>query len=436
MQNPELPKPDTNSAPAIITGFAILIFGFFGFVFWAVTAPLGKGIVCEGVVSVETHRKAVQHLYGGIVDEIRVRENEFVKKGDLLMRLSDVRPRSEYAMVRMEYFSTKARLARLRAERAGASSVAFPDILLAETDSEVKEILATQQALFERRMGSLQKEREILSENLASQTRYTENMQEVLEGRKKQAAIIMEELEDLRPLADAGHYPRNRLLSLERALEEVNTRHAEDLSLVSRTEGQIAELKLRLLKLEQDFLQDVENRISEAQSRLSSLKNQYAAALDMLHRTEIFSPEDGMVLAMSVHTIGGVISPGQKIMEIVPSDASLIIEARIQPRDIDRVHGNMKADLRFSAFDTRNTPVLEGDVVAVSADRLIDERTGYPYYLARVTVPLEELERLGRDKELLPGMPAEVVIKTGERTLMQYLIDPFRERLFVSFKEE
>ncbi|WP_179953200.1 HlyD family type I secretion periplasmic adaptor subunit [Desulfobotulus mexicanus] len=436
MQNPQIPKPDTNPAKAIFTGFAILILGFFSFVFWAVTAPLDKGIVCQGIVSVETHRKAVQHLYGGIVDAIYVRENQPVKKDELLIRLSDVRPRAEYAAVRSEYISAKATHARLLAERLGHDSIAFPADLLLHKDSVAEEILHTQRELFSSRRGSLLREKEILEENIGSQQRYIETLESALSSRTRQASLLLDEISDLQELVNEGHYPRNNLLTLERSLEEVNSRRSEDIGNISRANGHITELRLRILKLDQDFQKEVESGLSETQRRLASLMEQYEAVKDVLRRTEIRSPDDGIVLSLETHTIGGVISPGQKIMEIVPSDSLLIIEAQIQPKDIDRVHGDMKADLRFSAFDTRNTPVIEGDVFAVSPDRLIDQNTRMPYYMAKIAIPHEELERLGRDRQLVPGMPAEVVIKTGERTLLRYLIDPFIERLFVSFKEE
>lgn len=428
--------PNTNIRGVLIAGFLLIGLGFGGFLLWAITAPLGKGIVAEGVVSVETNRKAVQHLYGGIVEEILVRENQLVQKGELLIRLADSRPRAEYTTARYELISVQVQYARLLAERGGLPDVIFPLEVLSSDDTEVVELVQTQRELFERRRKSLQNEQQIILENIEAQQKYIESLGDVLASRDRQIMLLKEELAGLRELAKDGHYPRNSLLNQERALEEIISRRSEDLAAIARTQSSITELRLSLVKLEQDFHHDVEAQISDAQRRLGSLREQYHAAKDILQRTDVLAPESGIVLSLSAHTIGGVVRAGETVMEIVPVHAELIVEAKISPQDIDRVHRDMQADLRFSAFDARNTPVIEGEVIAVSPDRLIDEQTRMPYYLSKIAISPEELQKLGANNRLVPGLPAEVVIKTGERTLLQYLIDPFLDRLFVSFKEE
>lgn len=429
--------PNTNIKTTLAIGFAIILFGFGSFLLWAVTAPLGKGVVSQGVVTVETNRKAVQHLYGGIVEELHVRETSPVTKDQILIRLSDSRARAEYAAVRSEYLTTLANHARLIAERQRDPHITFPNELIQEeNDPTVRELLHTQRELSSRRQNTLKQEQQIIQENINVLDAYAQNLETVLESRNKQLQLINSEIDDLRTLAGQGYYPRNSLLNLERTLEEINGRRAEDIGSIARARGQISELKLRATKIEQEYQKEVETHLTDIQRRMASLKEQYDAAKDVLERTIIRSPDDGIVLALAVHTIGGIITPGQKIMEIVPKDAELVIEAQIAPQDIDKVHRDQKADLRFSAFDAKNTPVLEGEVISISPDRLIDEATRMPYYQAKITVSPAELEKLGGGHQLLPGMPAEVVIKTGERTMFEYLIDPFLKRLFVSFKEE
>ena len=263
---------------------------------------------------------------------------------------------------------------------------------------------------------------------------YIRRLEELQMSRVKQMELLRGEMNSLRELADQGYYPRTKILETERMMAELSGKRSEDLGNIARAKKTMSEYKLTIVRRDQEFMQDVETKLSEVQKELAALKDQYTATQDILEKTEIKAPEEGTVVGLAVHTAGGVVMPGSPVMSIVPANEELIVEAKVMPTDRDRVREKLKVDLMFTAFDAKKTPVIDGEVILVSADRFTDEATRIPYYLCRIQLTKEGLRKLG-NRNLQPGMPVQVVIKTGERTLMNYLVKPLFDRLAVSFKE-
>lgn len=425
----------TNLTPIISVAFIGLIVAFGSFLVWASLAPLDEGVVAHGEVTVVSNKKAIQHQYGGTIQEILVAEGTQVKKGQVLIRLNDGQPKANLANVRGEYYVALALEARLQAERRQTGAITFPEEVVAMSYlPEIANHLRTQRELFTARRGTLQSEIAILRENINGMGEYIRRLEELQVSRAKQMELLNTEMRSLRELADQGYYPRSKLLEMERVLAELSGKRSEDLGNIARSKMTMSEYQMTILRRKQEFLQDVETRLSEVQKKLGALKEQYAATLDVLEKTEIKAPESGAVVGLAVHTTGGVIMPGNTVMHIVPANEELIVEAKVMTADRDRIQEKLKVNLMFPAFDIKKTPVIDGEVLTISADRLTDEVTRMPYYLCRIQPTPEGLRQLG-NRNLQPGMPVQVVIKTGERTLMNYLIKPLFDRIAVSFKE-
>jgi len=426
----------TNTRPIILFALLSLIFGFGGFLLWAFFAPLDEGVVAQGEVTVVSNKKTVQHQYGGTIQEILVTEGARVKKGQVLIRLNDAQPRANLTSIQGEYHQALALEARLLAERSRTATIDFPmEIAAMNHLPEVADHLRTQRELFHARRGALQSEIGILRENIDGMREYIRRLEELQMSRLKQMELLDSEMSSLRQLADQGYYPRTKILETERLLAELSGKRSEDLGNIARAKKTMSEYKLTIVRREQEFMQDVETKLSEVQKKLAALKDQYAATLDVLDKTEIKAPADGTVVGLAVHTTGGVIMPGNPVMNIVPENEDLIVEAKVMTTDRDRVQEKIKVDLMFPAFDVKRTPVIAGEIILVSADRFSDEVTKIPYYPCRISITEDGIRKLG-NRNLQPGMPVQVVIKTGEKTLMQYLIKPLFDRIAVSFKEK
>lgn len=425
----------TNTKPIIMVALIGLIFGLGVFLIWASFAPLDEGVVAQGEVTVVSNKKMVQHQYGGTIQEILVIEGTRVNKGQVLIRLNNAQPQANLTNIRGEYYQSLALEARLQAERNGAITISFPKEITSMLHlHEVADHVRTQQELFKARRNTLQTAVNILKENIEGMQEYISRIEELQMSRSKQMELLNGELTSLRTLANDGYYPKTKILEMERLMAELNGKRSEDLGNIARSKKAISEYKLNIVSREQEFLQDVETKLSEVQKKQSALKDQYAAALDVLEKTEIRAPEEGTIVGLAVHTTGGVIMPGNTVMSIVPSNEELIVEAKVGTTDRNRIRENMKVNLMFIAFDIKKTPVVEGEVTLVSADRLTDEATKMPYYLCRIQITKESIRKLG-NRNLQPGMPVQVVIKTGERTLMNYLVKPLFDRISISFKE-
>ena len=427
-------NPDEGHAARF--GLWALGIGLGVFVLWSAFAPLDEGVPGQGMIALDTKRKTVQHLSGGLIKEILVREGDLVQEGQLLMRLDEAVARANFQAARQRYLGLLAMQGRLQAEQRGLNKIDFhPDVLQASVDPQVRETIQTQQQLFSSRKSALQADLQSIKENIEGQKELIGALANILESRKSQKALLLEEINNTKNLVSEGYVPRNRLLELERSIAESRANIAELTGNNARAKSAIAELQQRAIARQQEYRKDVENILSEVSREVPADAERYRAAQDELKRVEIKSPAAGQVVALAYQTVGGVVGPGQKLMDIVPQDQPLLIEVQVAPHLIDRVNKDLPVDIRFSSFAHTPQLVVHGKVDSVSADILTDQHTGMSYYLARVSVTTEGYKTLGK-RLLQPGMPVEVIFITGERSMLTYLISPLTKRMAATMKEE
>ncbi len=426
----------TNSRAWIVAGIATIAATFGGFGTWAALASLDSAAIAPGVVVVESERKSVQHLEGGLVKEILVRNGDPVARGDVLVRLENTHAKALHDVIRGEIDAARAEAARLVAERDGLEDIAFPEDILARAQvPKVAEALQGQRNLFAARRTSLEGQVAILAQSVAQFREEIEGLRSEQAAREQQLKILKDELAGLRKLLKQGNVPRNEVLAYERKIAELAGEKGRFMANVSRAEQGIGEAQLRISQLEKSVREEVVGKLRDVQERIFGLEERLVAAEDVLSRTEIRAPTAGVVMGMRVHTTGGVVAPGQELLQVVPVGDRLVIEAQVNPIDIDDVAVGQQATLRLTAFKLRSTPIIVGTLVNVSADRLLDEHTGTPYYLARIEVPKEALETLG-ELTLQPGMPVEALIKTGARTALGYMLSPLTDNMARAFREK
>jgi len=419
-----------------LLGFAVLLLAFVGFGGWAAVAKLGSAAVAPGMVTVESYRKTIQHLEGGIIKEIRVRDGDTVTEGQVLVRLEDTQPRAQLEIVRSGYLALRALEVRLIAERDNLERIVFPNELVSlQDDPRVRETLNGQDRVFKARRDSMQGEIAVLEQRIEQLQAQISGLDALQQSEKQRIDSLNGELQDFRKLLKEGHVDKLRVLDLERSIAALEGDRAEHLADMARAKMQIGETRLQIMQVKKKFLAEVVAELRDVQTKIFDAQERMRALRDTLERTEIRASNEGIVVGLGVHTVGGVISPGTRILDIVPRGEPLVVEAQVQPTDIDKVHPGLTADIRFSAFKARTTPVVEGKVLTVSADRLIDQADKRAYYLARIEVTPEGMAQL-HGLQLLPGMPAEVIIKTGERTFLEYLLQPLLDSFARSFKEE
>lgn len=417
-------------------GLLALGIGFGLFVVWAGLAPLDEGVPSSAIVSVETQRKAVQHLSGGIVSEVNVTEGQEVEAGDVLFRLNEASARANYEGVRQRYLGLRAVQARLQAEQLAQTELMLhPDLLLAQSDPLIAIQVQTQQALLRTRVRSLQAELKSLNEGIQGQEALIASSQAMQGSRQAQLSSLTEELGYTRKLVMEGYAPRNRQLELERALADVQASLYELDGRKEQATHSIADMLQRIERTKQVFLQEVQSQLSSVTQEVQADVDKLRALEGDLDRTDITAPASGQVVGLSVQTVGAVIQSGQKLLDIVPKNESLVLDVRIAPHLIDKVYPSLDTDVRFSSFAHSPQLVVQGRVRSVSKDLITDPQSGVTYYLARVVLTKQGMEDL-QGRRLQPGMPAEVVIKTGERSMLTYLIHPLTKRFAASMKEE
>ncbi|HUF56028.1 MAG TPA: HlyD family type I secretion periplasmic adaptor subunit [Thermohalobaculum sp.] len=413
---------------------ALLVFGLGT---WSATAMLAGAVVAPGQLRVEAQRQVVQHPDGGVVGAILVSEGDVVEAGAVLIRLDGTRLRSELAVLESQLYEIMARRGRLAAEQGGAERVSFDPELLeaAAEDPDVAELIEGQRQLFDARSETLQREIELMQEReeqLREQIRGTEAEVASLE---RQAELIQEELADQRTLFEKGLAQANRVLALEREAARLEGSRAQLVSQVAQLRGQISELAVERLRLEDDRREEAVAELREIGFRELELKERRLSLLDQLSRLDVRAPRPGIVYDLAVHALQAVVRPADPILYIVPNDTELVIDARVDPTQIDQLHPAQEAVLRFSAFNARTTPTLSGTVVNISADAFRDEVSGAAYYLVEVVPDEGELAKLG-GSELIPGMPVEVFIQTDERTALNYLVRPITDYFARALREE
>ena len=425
--------PTSDKRARTIGGIIVFVtFGLFGT--WATFAPLDSAALAPGVVTVQSYRKTVQHLEGGIVKELHARDGEVVAAGDPLITLDDTQVRAEYGIARSQLIAAQAMEARLRAERDGLEAIEYGDML--EKDSQrAIEAREGETQVFNARRGSRLGEVAVLQKRIGQLNEQISGLRSMITTKGSLEKSYKQEIVELSALLAEGFVDKQRLLEQERKLDMLHAEIADHKSEITKTRLQISETELRILQLNKDFNSEVVEKLAEVQTKVFDLQERVAALEDRLSRIVIRAPEDGMIIGMTVHTVGGVINPGTPLLDIVPAQSELIVEAQVSPIDIDRVRPGKPADIRFSAFNSATTPVMKGEVLQVSADRLTNKDTGMPYYLARVTLTEEGKRALG-SLQLQPGMPAEVLINTGSRTLLQYLMSPATDAFAKSLIED
>ncbi|MGJ8620919.1 MAG: HlyD family type I secretion periplasmic adaptor subunit [Methylophilaceae bacterium] len=417
-------------------GWWVVIAGFGSFLVWASVAPLDKGVPLSGTVSVSTNRKAVQHQGGGTVEAILVKEGTVVEAGDVLVEMNHIQAKANADTNRVQYYIAKASEARLIAERDDLDTIKFPEMLNDETNhARVLSYLEAQKEVFSSRRNALKSELSAIGENIKGLISQTKGLQASRDNKLQQLELINEQLGGIRELEKEGYVAHNRLLELEQSAAQINATISEDIGNIARAESQIAELKLDQLKRRQEYKKEVRELLSEAQKQVDALGSQLTGLDYDLEKVLVRSPASGTVVGLNVFTKGAVVAPGFKMMDIVPGDDFLVVEGKLPIHLVDKVSAGLEVDLMFTAFNRNLTPHIPGKVTQVSADSLVDEVTGSPYYRLVSKVAPEGMEML-TTLEIKPGMPVEMFVKTGERTMMNYLLKPILDRLKLSMSED
>lgn len=425
-------EPDISRA--LYVGLAIVILFFGGFFGWSAFAPLESAAIAPGWVTVDGQRKTIQHLEGGIIAEIRAREGQVVEQGEILIKLDDTKARAVLALLNGRYEAALAVESRLYAERDNAAKVSVPVLFRARLhEAKIAKILQNQTAIFIARRDSLAGQRAILHQRIAQYGEEIKGVQGQIKSETDQLQLIDEEIFAIDILYKKGLAKKPRLLLLKRQAAEIFGRRAMHKAQIARAKQSIGENRLRIGELVTQRNKEVIEQLKNVQAEVRDLKERLRASLDVFARTRIRAPLSGIVVGLKVHTSGGVIAPGSTLMDIVPKGDRLIIEARVEPKDIDIVHLGQAVKINLSAFNQRNTPPIKGNVVSVSADRLTDERTGRDYYRAEVSLP--KVADRDSQQKLLPGMQAEVMIIAGTKTLLEYLFEPITKGFSRAFRE-
>jgi len=425
----------TDDKPIRYIGLVVLLstLGIFGL--WAFIAPIDGAALAPGFVTVKSHKKTVQHLDGGIVSQLLVKDGDIVKAGDLLLTLDGTENKAQLEITRGQYLTLLAQVARLEAERDGKPKVIYPEGFNSVSDSRAIEAKRTEEQIFTARKNAHEGEMAVLKQRIGQLNSKVDGLKGQQTSKQDLLASYKEELRDLKELLAEGFVDKQRLRDVERQ-HSLNSGEISALSAeIAASQIQIGETKLEILQLEKKFQEEVAGKISEAQAELYDVTQRMLAIRDKVVRIDIKAPVDGRVMGLAVHTLGGVILPGHPILEIVPQQEELVIEAQVTPLDIDRVNIGLVAEVRFSAFKQAITPVIEGKVINLSADRLIEEKSGTPYYLAQIELTPDSYQKM-QHLELVPGMPVEVLIKTGERTVFEYLTKPISNAFARAFIED
>jgi HlyD family secretion protein len=417
----------------IIIGMAAAALLVGGLGAWAATSEVSGAVVAAGHLVVESNLKAVQHPSGGVVKELHIRNGDAVKAGDVVLRLDDTLTRANLAILTKGLDELSARRARLSAEREGAEEIAFPAELAGRSaESHVAGIIEGERKLFELRRAARQGQTGQLRKRISQLEEEILGIRAQKSGKEREAALIREELKGVQDLWEKKLIQHSRLLELQRGAARLEGERGQMIAAIAQAEGRTSEMELAIIQIEQDLRSEVANELREAEAKTAELEERRVAAEELLRQTEVRAPQTGLVHELAVHTVGGVIAPGESIMHIVPGADELTVEARVAPQDIDQVQPGQPAFLRLSAFNQQTTPELAGEVRSVSPDLVQDARSGVSYYAVRIgisDIPSEE------EPGLKPGMPVEVFMRTSERTVMSYLLKPMSDQVSRAFRE-
>jgi HlyD family secretion protein len=401
---------------------------------WAATTELSGAVIAPGQLVVQSDVKKVQHPTGGVVAELNVQDGDSVVAGDVIMRLDDTVTRANLAIVVKSLQQLEARQARLEAERDGVQAVEFPDALLTKAaDPEVARLIAGEAKLFELRRTAREGQKAQLAERASQLNEEIGGLTSQIVAKEREIELINEELVGVRELWEKKLVPIQRVNELDRQAARLEGERGQLVAATAQAKGRISEIELQVIQIDQDMRSEVAGELREIQAKTAELVERQIAAEDQLRRIEIRAPQSGRVHQLAVHTVGGVIGPGDVLMLVVPVADDLTVEVKIAPQDIDQVQVGQPAVMRFSAFNQRTTPEVDGEVTRVSADLTLDQRTGLSYYTARIGLVDGQIERL-EGLSLAPGMPVEAFIQTGERTVLSYLTKPLTDNARRSFR--
>lgn len=427
-------NPDSIRGPVWVGMLIILcFFGVFGG--WAAVAPLNGAILADAVVKVEGNRKSVQHFDGGTVKEIRVKDGDIVKAGDVLVVLDDTRARSEFNLYSQQYTLLRATDARIRAELDGHEAVAFPKDITAEHQDYLQDAMANQIADLESQRASMAGARQILQKRIAELDEQIDGKQARVESFRAQLKSTIDEKAGLNKLLKAGLTTKPRILELDRSASDLQGLIDQALGEIAGNRQSKAELESQIAQLTNERRAKLSAMLIETQSNLADLVPKMFAAQATVDRAEVRAPYDGQVMDLTVFSTGAIVSPGQTVLDIVPTRNSLIVQAQVRVEDISSLRADMTAEVRFTSYKQRTTPVIHGNVTRISADRVTDAKTGFPYYVADIVVDQQELAAAPQIR-LYPGMPASVMIVTEERTALDYILGPLTTSLHTAFRQK
>ncbi len=427
---------DTDLKKYTRLGWWIVIGGLGSFLLWASIAPLDKGVPLSGTVAVASNKKAIQHETGGTVEAILVKEGAVVKAGDVLVRMNNVQVGADAETARVQYIAARTMQARLEAERDGRHGVVLPkEFADAKSDPRVLESIALQEQISSSRQSAIRSELAAISENIVGLNSQLQGLEASLLSKREQQSLVIEQLSGMRDLAKEGYMATNRVLETEQNLAGISAGISADVGSIGRARSQISELKLQKLQRNQEYQKEVRTQLSEAQKQANALENQLKGLDRNVSNINIKAPVAGTVVGLSVFTKGAVVAPGFKLMDIVPKEDSLVVEGQLPVHLVDKVYPGLPVNMMFTAFNQNKTPHIPGEVVNVSADRFIDEHTGQSYYKVTSKVAPEGM-KLIYNLKIRPGMPVEMFVKTGERTMMNYLLRPILDHLKLSMSEE
>ena len=430
------PSVDTDLRKYTRLGWLIILGGLGTFLVWASLAPLDKGVPLSGTVAVASNKKAIQHEAGGTVESILVKEGDQVKAGDVVIRMNNVQASADAETARVQYIVARITQARLAGEMAHKTGLALPaEFANAQNDPRVAESIALQNQITISRQSALRSELAAIDENIAGIISQMRGIESSVASKNQQKASVNEELKGMRDLAKEGYLPTNRVLETEQSLARIESEISSDLGNIARSKRQVAELTMQKNQRTQEYQKEVRTQLAEAQRQADTLESQLKGLDRHLVNVEIKAPVAGTVVGLNVFTKGAVVAPGFKLMDIVPVEDNLVIEGQLPVHLVDKVHPDLAVNLMFTAFNQNETPHIPGLVTQVSADRFVDEKTGQPYYKVVTKVAPEGLKMLA-DLQVRPGMPVDMFVITGERTMMNYLFRPILDRLKLSMTEE
>lgn len=437
-EDPLAHEPERNPMawrPVLWVGFAILFLFFGVFGVWAAFAPLGSGAIATGQVEVAGSQKTVQHLEGGIIQEIRVQEGDIVREGDVLIVLAGTQATVNQGRLTQRTLALRGEEARLIAERDGSERIEFPPMLTSRADDPyVESIMDGERRLFEGRRAAIRSQEGLLDRRVDKSREEITALKAQQRSDRRQLAIIDEEISGVRELFNKGLERKPRLLALEREQAALQGSIDNREALMARAEQTIAETEYQRLTLLDQNRADIETQLRETQTQLRDLREQLVSADDTISRNTVRAPRSGKVYGLRFHTVGGVIGPAEPIMNILPEDEELIVNARLQPTDIDVVEIGAPTTVRLTAFSQRTAKPIDGRVLHISPDVVTPPEGGPPYYEARIRLSREMME--ANDVTLVPGMPAMAIISTGDQTLLEYLVSPLTRSLETALREQ